>query len=208
AGMEVVYASPAVPAHIACFGVAYSLMTLAGMLVFGCDVWLQHGEVFTVVFGTFARFAPTQAAVRGEARQLFVRPFGKGLLDDERGSTSMMAFVLLLLATVLYDGLLGTPLWSSLESSLRATIPGVLSAAGEHASVAIRTAGLVGLWLLFLGAYLMICAIMVALVARRRSTLELARSFAPTLVPIAIGYHVAHYLVFLLIQGQYIVPLV
>src|SRR5713226_3395963 len=28
------------------------------------------------------------------------------------------------------------------------------------------------------------------------------------LVPIAIGYHVAHYLVFLLIQGQYIVPLV
>ena len=34
------------------------------------------------------------------------------------------------------------------------------------------------------------------------------RSFALTLVPIAIGYHVAHYLVFLLIQGQYIVPLV
>ena len=27
-------------------------------------------------------------------------------------------------------------------------------------------------------------------------------------MPIAIGYHVAHYLVFLLIQGQYIIPLV
>jgi len=26
-------------------------------------------------------------------------------------------------------------------------------------------------------------------------------------VPIAIGYHVAHYLVFLLVQGQYIIPL-
>ena len=35
----------------------------------------------------------------------------------------------------------------------------------------------------------------------------MARNFALTLVPIAIGYHVAHYLVFLLVQGQYIIPL-
>ena len=76
---------------------------------------------------------------------------------------------------------------------------------GEHGPVAIKTAGLVGFWLLFLGAYLAICAIMATLMAR--SPVELARSFALTLVPIAIGYHVAHYLVFLLIQGQYIVPL-
>src|SRR5499426_4914767 len=40
------------------------------------------------------------------------------------------------------------------------------------------------------------------------SPLELGRHFALTLVPIAIGYHVAHYLTFLLIQGQYIIPLV
>ena len=36
---------------------------------------------------------------------------------------------------------------------------------------------------------------------------EVAQRFVLTLVPIAIGYHVAHYLVFLLVQGQYIVPL-
>ena len=35
----------------------------------------------------------------------------------------------------------------------------------------------------------------------------MARSFAFTLVPIAIGYHLAHYLTFLLVQGQYIIPL-
>ena len=35
----------------------------------------------------------------------------------------------------------------------------------------------------------------------------MARQFAFTLVPIAIGYHLAHYLTFLLIQGQYIIPL-
>ena len=43
--------------------------------------------------------------------------------------------------------------------------------------------------------------------AGRPRPLEIARSFALTLVPIAIGYHVAHYLVFLLVQGQYIIPL-
>ena len=35
----------------------------------------------------------------------------------------------------------------------------------------------------------------------------MARQFAFTLVPIAIGYHLAHYLTFLLVQGQYIIPL-
>src|SRR6266536_518610 len=201
AWIELVYPSPAVPAHIAGFAAAYSILTVIGMFVFGRDIWMQHGEVFTIVFGTFARFAPTQAKVQPQGRKLLLRPFGAGLLDDEPVSTSMMAFVLLLLSTVLYDGLIGTSTWSNLESWLRATLPRL----GEHDSIAIKTAGLVGFWLLFLGAYLAICAIMPTPMAR--SPMELARSFALTLVPIAIGYHVAHYLVFLLIQGQYIVPL-
>ena len=49
-------------------------------------------------------------------------------------------------------------------------------------------------------------SLVVARGSMRRSSI--ARSFAFTLVPIAIGYHVAHYLTFLLVQGQYIIPLV
>jgi tetratricopeptide (TPR) repeat protein len=41
----------------------------------------------------------------------------------------------------------------------------------------------------------------------RFSGARLTRTFAFTLVPIAIAYHIAHYLSFLLIQGQRIVPL-
>src|SRR6185295_5273903 len=59
----------------------------------------------------------------------------------------------------------------------------------------------------FLGAYLGICAVMSRVATGRPRPLVIARSFALTLVPIAIGYHVAHYLVFLLVQGQYIIPL-
>jgi hypothetical protein len=31
------------------------------MALFGRETWMRHGEVFSVVFGTFARFAPTEA---------------------------------------------------------------------------------------------------------------------------------------------------
>ena len=55
----------------------------------------------------------------------------------------MMAFVLLLLATVLYDGALGTPEWGKLEGALRRA----LSAIGDSKLMAIRTVGLVAFWL-------------------------------------------------------------
>jgi hypothetical protein len=42
---------------------------------------------------------------------------------------------------------------------------------------------------------------------RRYSTPELARRFILTLVPIAIAYHLAHYLSYLLVAGQFIIPL-
>jgi hypothetical protein len=197
--IELVYANAAAPAHIARLAVAYSALTWTGMLVFGRDVWLQHGEVFSLVFGTFARFAPTEA----KDNRLLLRLPGAGLLDDRQVSTSMMAFVLLLLATVLYDGLTGTGEWTEMEGALRAHVPG----SAETSGMAIKTAGLFVLWGLFLGAYLGISTVMSRVAAGRSSPIEIARSFALTLVPIAIGYHFAHYLVFLLVHGQYIIPL-
>jgi hypothetical protein len=202
AWLELVYPAPAVPATIACFAVGYSILTWTGMALFGRETWLRHGEVFSVVFATLARFAPTEVRA-GPRRQLILRPFGAGLLDSRPASPSMTAFVLLMLATVLYDGLLSTPEWASLENVVRA----LLREPGEFESVAIRSVGLVAFWLLFLGAYVAVSAIMSAAARRRRSSLEIAQSFAFTLIPIAIGYHLAHYLVFLLIQGQYIIPL-
>ena len=196
---ELIYPHAATPKHIAILAFAYSLLTWGGMLAYGRDTWLRHGEVFSLVFSTFARFAPTEAT----GGRLLLRPFGRGLLEGEPVSTSMMAFVLLLLATILYDGLIGTGEWALLEGGLRRHVPDL----GEHGPMLVKSVGLVAFWLLFLGAYIGISAVMSRVASGNPTALEVARAFALTLVPIAIGYHVAHYLVFLLVQGQYIVPL-
>jgi hypothetical protein len=132
-----------------------------------------------------------------DQREWALRPYAAGLLDRAPASPSMTALVLLLLSVVLFDGLLATPEWSLIEAA----------AGGGLEPMTLRSIGLVAFWLVFLGAYLLVCALMRA-VTGQHSAAEIARAFVYTLIPIAIGYHVAHYLVFLLIQGQYVVPLI
>jgi hypothetical protein len=43
-------------------------------------------------------------------------------------------------------------------------------------------------------------------VGHPKSTIEVASAFVLTLVPIAIAYHLAHYLSYLVITGQYFIP--
>ena len=195
---ELVFPSPAVPATIAWLALLYSLATWGGMALFGSAVWIGRGEVFAIFFGLFARFAPTEPSDSGVA----MRPFGAGLLDNERASPSQIAFVLLVLASVLYDGLLTTPEWAEAERLMSALLP----ALGETGPVIVKTVGLAAFWAVFLAAFLAVCAAM-SRVAGRRSPREMAQGFVLTLVPIAIAYHLAHYLAYLLVQGQYLIPL-
>src|SRR5919108_287834 len=44
---------------------AYSALTFCGMGLFGRQTWLAQGEMFTLVFGTFARFGPLAAIPQG-----------------------------------------------------------------------------------------------------------------------------------------------
>ncbi|MFQ5763589.1 MAG: hypothetical protein ACE5GT_01560 [Rhodospirillales bacterium] len=233
AWVELVFPEPAVPANIAIIVVVYSVLTWAGMFLYGREKWLRRGEAFSLLFGILARFAPTEVRVSkpaicdacglgcldgdgqcvncatcfdqaGDAdREWALRPFAVGLLRNESVPASVMAFVLLVLSIVLYDGLLATPGWARFEDLALAA----LAAPGDVPRLGFRTFGLVGFWLLFLGAYLATCRIMAAIAGGRLSTLAMANRFVFTLVPIAIAYHLAHYLSYLLIQGQYALPL-
>jgi hypothetical protein len=201
---ELAYPAAAVPSRIAWLAVVYSLLTWTAMVVFGAEIWLRHGEVFSVVFGILARFAPTESRSTGPGQRILaLRPFAVGLIDAPPVSVSMTALVLLILSSVIFDGVLGLPQWIDLESSFSAGVPSL----GDASTVVLRTFGLIAAWAIFFGAYLSVCVIVRATVDQDRPAMQVARDFALTLVPIAIGYHLAHYLTYVLIQGQYILPL-
>jgi hypothetical protein len=240
---ELVWHDRDVPAKLATVLVAYSIITWSGMLAFGREMWLRCGEVFSLVFGLLARFAPTEARVSNPAlckacstpccrdtpgecincyacleraafteRQWNLRPYAVGLVARRPVSTSMMALVLLMLSTVTFDGFRETPLWADIYELLL-TAPGVRSVlidlygGGTDMATVIDTLGFVGFPLAFLIVYLAVSGLMCMATGNAVSSGPLARLFVLSLVPIAIAYHLAHYLSYLLTVGQYIIPL-
>lgn len=233
AWVELVFQGAAVPANLAVLVLVYSGITWTGMFLFGKDTWLRYGEAFSLAFGLLARFAPTEVRVRdphlcqtcsltcqdrdgacidcyacfarAEAarREWNLRPYAVGLVRNQGVSVSEMVFVLLLLATVTFDGFLATPVWTEVRTTLLEFLPDV----GEAGRPVTRTLGLLAFPLLFLEIYLLFCVFMALVSGWRLSGIMLARMFILTLVPIAIAYHIAHYLAFLLVQGQRLLPL-
>jgi hypothetical protein len=181
--------------------IGYSLITWSGMVVFGRSTWLTHGEAFTVVFSTFARLAP----VAFTDRALVLRPPGAGLLVRKPVSWSTAAMVLALLASVTFDGFIATPAWTALYENFTALAQHAPGLGSVFNFYTLATA----VFLLFpviFGVVFLTCCHLTASIAGGITTGEAARYFVLTLLPIAIAYHVAHYLVFFLLTGQYVIP--
>ncbi|WP_431478429.1 hypothetical protein [Massilia eburnea] len=188
--MELNWEGSEQPASLAAAMLAYSCLSWLGMFLFGRRTWLAHGEVFAVVFGMLARFAPNQ--VRRGRWQL--RPFGAGLLVRAPLGWSHIVLVMLMLASVSLDGLLETQPWLDLQDAV--ALPPAL----------LRCAALCILPAVFLLAYLAVCRA-IACCGGGATLAPTAGWYVLTLVPIAIAYHFAHYLSFLAMAGQYLIPL-
>lgn len=200
AWIELVYPEAASPRRIAHIVLAWSACTVAGMVCFGPEVWRRHADVFAVYFDTLGRFAPLAAA--SDRRSLELRVPGRGLLDAGPATLAITAFVMAMLSTTLFDGLLSGPFWRALQQLMVKTVPVTFDSAGYTGG----TLGLVGLWLAFVAAYTTACAI-AARCATGHTTASVARAFVLTLVPIAVAYNVAHNFSYLLVQGQQLIPL-
>ena len=225
---EIVYSGSAEPVNIARMALVYSVITWGGMLLFGVEQWLRHGEAFSLAFGLLARFAPTELRVAStevcdscavrcrdqagrcvncaycfsrsatEHWELNLRPYAAGLLAQERVSLSVMVFVLLLLSTVTFDGFTATPTWADIQGSILTVVPSL---------TATSSLGLIVFPALFLGVYLLFSAFMAGAGGNKLPVQDIAQAFVYSLIPIALAYHLAHFLSFLLIQGQLIIPL-
>ena len=197
------------PRSLARIIVAYSVLTWSGMALFGRRVWLRNADPFSGVFDLLARFAPSI----GKAGCWELRLPAVGLLNKRPVSISGVCFVLLLLTTVTFDGILETPLWAGLMEWVSYSwplhsFPTALQNSSFDPIVFFKVIALVALPCVFIAVYLAFCHAIAAFGGGYISTIDVAGYFILSLVPIAIAYHLSHYLSYMLIAGQNIIPLV
>lgn len=212
----------------------YTALTLLGMTLFGRVAWLRHAELFEVLLAWFGRVGPigrrtivaeacagcaeacdpgrcvdcpecAAAAEPGE-RSPELRPWFAGLAEVRRAGWSDAAFILLALATVTYDGLTETAFWGGLMNPLLTFAWDLFEPL--TAFLAVQTLGLLGVWIVFLAAFAVAVLLTRLLHDPGHRLLPLgdtSGAYAATLLPIAGGYLVAHYLT-VVIQGVVWVP--
>jgi hypothetical protein len=231
AWLELVWEGRSIPSRLAWLAIGFSVLTWTGMFFFGRSTWLTHADPFALAFSILSKFGPTEICVEhavcaaygetvvmdsGEAldcdrccraaksrRRWILRPPGVGLLDTENISQSLMVFVIVMLSTVTFDGLMATPFWQRIENALYVALP----ALGDSRLAMINTLGLLSFCAIFIAVYRLI-ATLIAHGSKKRMTSDAAsRAFVLTLVPIAIAYLIAHYLSYFLIQGQLLIRL-
>ena len=175
------------------------------MIIFGKEIWLRNGEAFAVAFGFLAKFSPLEVqynpipSKNASQTKINLRIPGSGLIKTDSISTSQMLFILLLLSAVTFDGLMGTMIWMRLQNSVIEYIPNLL---------VVGSLGLILVTLVFIGLYLCFSFLMNSFSGANYGTFTFANKFVTSLIPIALAYHVAHFLLFLLIQGQLMIPLI
>ena len=157
--------------------IGYTLVSLFGMAWYGKARWRTHGEVFSVWFGLLGRLAPWGVVGRRKDGVVQRRGFGSAL-TREPWDRSLLAVVAVATGSVIWDGISQTQVWYDLVGD-------------PH--VVIDTLILLGFLALLTG--------LVLLVAERVSLAAMGAG----LVPVAVGYIVAHYLTYLLVDGQRIV---
>ena len=197
--LELAYSDPASPRALAFAIALYTYIALFGMAAFGREQWERTGEGFAVLFGLLALVAPLHA----EDGRLRLRWPLTGLAGAER-LPGTVAFIAVMLGSVLFDGYSRTTTWQNLMADLEAPYvvdrPGV----GELLVTLASIGGLLTGVLLIALAYEAACAL-------ARSSVNAPRSLVPdflrSLVPIAFVYVVAHYVSLFLVQGQFAVPL-
>jgi hypothetical protein len=160
--------------------VLYTVFTLLAMANFGRDPWRARAETFSVWFGTLNRLAPLGPPDTVAARTVRRRRFAHGLLEPG-WTQAHVVLVGIGVASILYDGLSQTTIWAEVFG-----LPDLLAATLELAA--------------FLG-------IVVAL-ALGVSRLVGPAAVGAGLVPIAVGYLIAHYLTLLAADGQRLVVVI
>jgi hypothetical protein len=183
------------PALLVTAALGYTILTLVAQVVFGVETWTRYGETFAVYFNLFSRISPFET----RDRVVGVRPPLSGLpqLDPVPGTVGLLC---VMIGTVTFDGLSQGRLWKDLAVDLT----DVVTSIGIPITEAPRIVSTIGL---LLGVAVVALFYRAGIAGAHSvggglSSERLRRAFVHSLVPIAMVYVAAHYLTFLLFEGQ------
>ncbi|MGW5271695.1 hypothetical protein ACWEQP_03740 [Streptomyces sp. NPDC004044] len=184
--LELVAPDPASSTALLVFFVLYGVVHLVGAARHGAR-WFDHADAFEVYSGLLARLSPLGR--RPADRRLVLRSPFNGL-DAVPQTPGLVATVCVMLGSTAYDGFSDAPSWITTvqTSPLGRTTAATL---GLLAAVALVAT----LYALCTGATRLISG-------RLRHPLT---AFAHSLVPIALGYLVAHYFTLFVTEGPHTV---
>jgi hypothetical protein len=179
--------------------VVYTVYTIAMQAVFGTEEWTRRGEAFAVYFNLFSRISIWET----RDRVLGVRPPLGGLprLDPVPGT---VLFVVVMIGTVTFDGFSQGQLWKDASVDVAGWIDGIVGI--DAAPKVVGTLGLL-LGVAAIGLFYRLGIDGARSVGGDLDARQLRRAFVHTLVPIALAYVAAHYLSYLLFEGQAILYL-
>jgi hypothetical protein len=180
------------------------------MFLFGRDEWLEHCEGFTVLFNIVGRFGPVEAErdESGRIVMVYLRPWGAGLLKPSPAGWDRVVFVILMLSTLAFDGILYTGAWDSFNLALEPIwLPMPAIGSFSLGFFFVRTLGLVLLTVTFLLVFITFMELVIFLGKRNVDVKATISAFALTLVPIALVYNAAHNYTYLVLQAQALIPL-
>lgn len=184
--------APADPARLAVFASSYWYATMLGIVLFG-PRWLVRAEALTVLMRAYARMG-----VLGRKGSRFALGLpGWKVMTRPRAPLGLAIFFLVLLGTGSFDGLNETFWWLGTLGINPLEFPG-------RSAVITQT---------ILGLFVANTTLIIAFTLTIWLGLRIARAeiglvhafclFAPSILPIALGYHVAHYLTSFMVDGQY-----
>ncbi|GAA1614628.1 hypothetical protein GCM10009789_80940 [Kribbella sancticallisti] len=186
--LELAYPEGSDPLVVAVFVAVYAVANVAAGIIYG-PRWFPIGDSFEAYAEVLAKLSPLG---RDDHRRLVLRNPLAGLasIPQEPG---IVALLCLLLGSTAFDGISRWSTWTDLTGEL-----------GPAGHIAVQTLGLV----------LAVAVVSVLFVVAARATgtarvrpgalgnAGLPGAFVHSLVPIAIGYAVAHYFSFAMFQGQ------
>jgi hypothetical protein len=193
--LELVYHDHDNPTLLASLALAYFALMLLGMAVFGIEEWSKRGDAYGGYFELFSRLSCLDV----RERALWLRRPLSGPTSLFEGSGSV-ALVLVIIGITTFDGASNGVVWNTLQPHVQSFFAG-LGLSDPAPDELADTLGLL-LAILVVVSFYWVGVLGMRSVSQRFGSVQLARSFAHTLVPIGFAYVLAHYFSLLIWQGQ------